>query len=278
MSGERIWRETKSLCTPSKLPASDYVINPYLGCPHRCLYCYASFMGRFTGHQEPWGTYLEPRRYSSLRLPKNLRGKTILIGSVTDAYNPAEAECRLMPPILEALKGCQGRVEILTKSALVLRDLEQFREIPNIAVGVSLSNLNQFDNAVLEPGASSAAERLNTLRVLHENGIQTWLFIAPYLPGLTDLQALAGAVEGSADYLCVENLNLRGAERQKVLKAIGCLHPELIPLYEKIYAGGGGHEYWRNVEKEIQELKSVFRIPIISYLYHTEIRKGGKSP
>ena len=55
---DNIIRDTRSLCTPSKLPASDYVINPYLGCTHRCQYCYASFMGRFTGHREPWGCLL----------------------------------------------------------------------------------------------------------------------------------------------------------------------------------------------------------------------------
>ena len=52
----------KSFCTPSKLPASDFVINPYVGCTHRCVYCYACFMGRFTGHKEKWGTYLEAKK------------------------------------------------------------------------------------------------------------------------------------------------------------------------------------------------------------------------
>ena len=63
MKNEKIYRETKVLCTRSKLPASDYVINPYIGCIHRCRYCYASFMGRFTGHTEEWGTYLEQKKY-----------------------------------------------------------------------------------------------------------------------------------------------------------------------------------------------------------------------
>ena len=269
------YRKTKSLCTPSKLPASDYVINPYVGCTHGCRYCYASFMGRFTGHSEPWGTYLEPREYESMRLPRDLRGKTILIGSVTDAYNPAEARFRLLPPILRALAGCEAHVEILTKSDLVLRDIDLIRAIPDAAVGISLSNLDQADNAVLEPGASSAEARLNALRVLHDAGVRTYLFAAPYLPGLTDLKQLAEAVRGSVDSICVENLNLRGAAKKDVIERITTRHPGLSALYQSIYLGGKGPAYWKSLEEEIEALRPSLDVPLVSYMYHEKIRKGG---
>ena len=82
----------------------------------------------------------------------------------------------LMPKILEALRECPAHVEILTKSSLVLRDLDLIKQIPDIAIGISLSNLEDADNKVFEPGASSAEERLRTLRELHENKIRTYLF------------------------------------------------------------------------------------------------------
>lgn len=268
-------RPTKSLCSKSALPASDYVINPYVGCTHRCRYCYARFMGRFTGHSEPWGTYLEPRAYASLALPRHLAGKTILIGSVTDPYQPAEARLLQMPPILKALRGCEGRVEILTKSALVVRDLALLQEIPEVAVGISLSNLSQADNDALEPGASSAAERLEALRTLHGAGISTYLFAAPYLPGVTNLTALAEAAKGAADYLCVENLNLRGGYKAEMLALMGRLHPELTGLYRSIYQEKGG-TYWEEVEAEIQALGRTLDIPVRSYLHHEKIKKGAK--
>lgn len=270
-----IIRDTKALCTPSKLPASDYVINPYVGCTHRCRYCYARFMGRLTGHSEPWGTYWEARRYRSYRLPPDLEGKTILIGSVTDAYQPAEAHCRLMPPILEALKNCRAHVEILTKSALVLRDIRLLQAIPDAAVGLSLSNLCQADNDRLEPGAASASERLAALRALHEAGIRTFLFVAPYLPGLTDLTALAQAASGAADYICVENLNLRGACKRDMLELMDQLHPELTGLYRHVFLSPGGGEYWKQTEDELTRLRERAGVPVISYLYHDKIKKGG---
>lgn len=266
-------RPARALCTKSKLPASDYVINPYVGCTHACKYCYAGFMGRFTGHREPWGSYIEAKVYDSYRLPHDLAGKTILIGSVTDAYNPAERSCHRMPDILRALAGCSAHVEILTKSDLVLRDTALLRDIPDVSVGVSLSNLNAADNTVLEPGASSAEERLQTLRELHESGLHTYLFIAPYLPGVTDMKAILAEAGPYVDYACVENLNLRGAAKGPFLQRMEELHPELTELYHSIYTKGDGGAYWKTLEEKLPKLEAASGVTLVSYLYHEKIRK-----
>lgn len=274
MKNEISYREASALCTPSKLPASDYVINPYIGCTHRCQYCYACFMGRFTGHTEAWGTYIEPKKFTSYKLPSQLdKTKTILIGSVTDAYNPAESKYCLMPEIIRSLIDCPAHIEILTKSKMILRDMDLLKKIPDLAVGISLSNLNELDNSVIEPGASSAKERLDTLKELHENGIKTYLFIAPYLPGITNLQSLYDATKGTVDYICVENLNLRGSYKQPMLDIICELHPELKELWLDIYTRKKATLYWSEVEKHIQSLRECIDIPIISYMYHEKIKK-----
>lgn len=262
-----------ALCTPSKLPASDYVINPYVGCIHRCRYCYACFMGRFTGHTEEWGTYIDPKKYDSYKLPNNLEGKTILIGSVTDAYNPAESKYCLMPDILKALSKCPAHVEILTKSKLILRDIEHIKMIPDIAVGVSLSNLNDQDNREIEPGAASAEERLKTLQVLHEAGIKTYLFVAPFLPGITNLRALFEAVNTSVDFVCIENLNLRGSYKQPMLQFVQQHHSDVYKLWETIYLLKKGEEYWCDVERQFESLGKEYNIPVVSYMHHEKIKK-----
>ena len=80
--------EVKDYVTKSNLPASDYVINPYVGCPHGCKYCYACFMKRFTKHDEEWGTFIDIKHCSKPISKKKLEGKTIFLSSVTDCYNP----------------------------------------------------------------------------------------------------------------------------------------------------------------------------------------------
>lgn len=267
-------REKKyRLYSKSKLPASDYVINPYTGCAHGCLYCYACFMGRFTGHVQPWGTYAEPKKYDSMKLPVRQEGKTILVGSVTDAYQPVEARFCQMPRILECLRAYRGHVEILTKSKLILRDLELLKQIPDISVGVSLGLCSESDAEILEPRASGVRERLDTLKALHDRGIPVYLFAAPYFPGITDLHRLTEWTKGLVDFVGVENLNLRGGYKAKVLAFIGERHPGLLPLYRQIYEKGGGTAYWKGVEKELGEVEKEMGIPFVSYLYHEKIKK-----
>ncbi|MCI5792332.1 MAG: hypothetical protein MR011_03490 [Lachnospiraceae bacterium] len=82
--------ETKNIMTKSSLPVGGYSVNPYVGCTHSCKYCYASFMKRFTGHTEEWGTFLDVKHWPEIKNPKKYAGQRVVIGSVTDGYNPQE--------------------------------------------------------------------------------------------------------------------------------------------------------------------------------------------
>lgn len=84
--------ETKNIMTKSNLPVGGYSVNPYVGCTHACKYCYASFMKRFTGHTEEWGTFLDVKHWPEIKNPKKFAGQRIVIGSVTDGYNPQEEQ------------------------------------------------------------------------------------------------------------------------------------------------------------------------------------------
>ena len=76
--------ETKNIMTKSSLPVGGYSVNPYVGCPHACKYCYASFMKRFTGHTEPWGTFIDVKYWPEIKNPQKYNGQLVVIGSVTD--------------------------------------------------------------------------------------------------------------------------------------------------------------------------------------------------
>ena len=84
---------------------SDDSVNPYVGCTHACRYCYTSFMKRFTGHPEPWGTFLDVKRWPEIRRPERYAGKELFIGSVTDPYLPQEETFGRTRALLEQLKG-----------------------------------------------------------------------------------------------------------------------------------------------------------------------------
>ncbi len=102
----------KSIMTKSKLPAADYAVNPYVGCPHKCMYCYACFMKRFTGHDEPWGDFVDVKKFPQIKNPAQYEGKKIFIGSVTDSYNPLEETHEKTREILKQFIGINVEITI----------------------------------------------------------------------------------------------------------------------------------------------------------------------
>ena len=187
--------ETKSYVTKSNLPASDYVINPYVGCPHGCKYCYACFMKRFTGHDEPWGTFIDIKKCDKPLNPKQLTGKSVFLSSVTDCYNPYEKEYGITRKILEQLTAIDCELSISTKSNLILRDIDLLKQCKNLKISMSINTLDEQFRMDMD-NASSIAERLQTLETLHKNGICVVLFMSPIFPELTDWQAI---IERSKD-------------------------------------------------------------------------------
>lgn len=266
--------KAKSILVKSNLPASDYVANPYAGCTHNCRYCYACFMKRFIGHSEEWGTFLDVKEYESNKLPKSLTGKTVLLSSVTDPYNPYEVKYRKSHEILERLRNTGAHVEILSKSDLMVRDLDLLQQIPNLSVGISLNTLNDVFRKDMEPGAPSVQRRLNALKTLHNAGIRTYLFISPIFPYVTNIRALIEAVDGYADQICFENLNLRGMAKENVLNYIAVKYPQYLDDYKAIYRNSD-ISYWTQLEVEIEALSKDYDVPFLNYFYHTKIKKGG---
>lgn len=182
----------RSALTKTGIPGYDYCLNPYIGCMHNCVYCYAAFMKRFTGHQEPWGCFVDIKVNMPEVLSKQLGRKNpprgrVIVGSVTDSYQPVEAQYGITRRCLSAITACPFlEVSILTKSALIVRDIDILRNLPGLKVGFSFTTLNDKASRVLEPGASAPGLRLAAARQLIQKGIPVWIFIAPLLPGISD--------------------------------------------------------------------------------------------
>lgn len=235
---------------PSKLPGFDYVINPYVGCPHRCMYCYAEFMKRFSSHDEPWGTFTDVKIRSTSVRPVSLEGKSVFLSSVTDCYNPLEEKYRLTRGLLQNLARSGARVTILTKSALVTRDMDVFKQMPDVTVGLSMNTADDALRREIEPCASTPLQRLYALKTLRENGIKNWMHVAPVFPYLSDWKAVLEAAKDFTDSFSFENLKLRSASLPRVLLYITQRHPHLKELYDKIYRQND-MTYWRALRKEI---------------------------
>lgn len=135
--------ETKNIMTKSSLPVGGYSVNPYTGCTHACKYCYASFMKRFTGHEEEWGTFLDIKNWPYVKNPKKYAGQRVVIGSVTDGYLPQEEQIGNTRKLLEQLKDSDAEILICTKSDLVLRDLDLLKQMKTVTVSWSINTLDE---------------------------------------------------------------------------------------------------------------------------------------
>ena len=191
------------------VPVGGYSVNPYVGCTHGCKYCYASFMKRFTGHTEPWGTFLDVKYWPAIKNPRKYAGQRVVIGSVTDGYLPQEEQFENTRKLLEQLKDSGAEILICTKSDLVVRDIDLLKEMGKVTVSWSINTLdedfkNNMDNAV------SIKRRLDAMKQVYDAGIRTVCFIAPVFPGITDFEAIFHRVKDQCDLVWLENLNLRG--------------------------------------------------------------------
>lgn len=279
--------EVRSIMTRSTLPVGGYSVNPYVGCTHACRYCYASFMKRFTKHPEPWGSFLDVKSWEPLKNPGKYNGSRIVIGSVTDGYNPQEATFRRTRRILEELRGCTAEIMVCTKSDLVLRDLDLLKQFPKATVSWSINTLDEAFRADMDH-AATIARRIEAMKQTYAAGIRTVCFISPIFPGITDAKAIIEQVKDFADLIWLENLNLRGQFKGSIMAYIRKKYPNLLPLYEEIY-NRKRTDYWKGLEVDIAQYARQHDYPyrindlpygrsqqgkpvIVNYFYHEKIR------
>lgn len=268
--------EVKELATKSNLPASDYVINPYVGCPHGCIYCYASFMKRFTGHKEEWGSFIDIKKCSKKLNQKKLEHKRIFLSSVTDCYNSYEKEYKLTRSLLEQLVDIDCSLSISTKSNLILRDIDLLKRMKHLTVSISINTVDEKFKRDMD-NASSIKDRLDTLKVLHSKGIYTILFMSPIFPYITDFKKIIEISKEYVDEYWFENLNLRGSYKQKILDYVKDNYPDYLTNYIEIYKKGN-KSYWEELSKEIEEYCEDNTIHYTNFFYHEKLvaEKVGK--
>ena len=201
----------KSVLNKSKI--FDYCVNPYTGCQIGCPYCYARlFMRRYSGHQEEWGDFVDVKINAPEILKKQLdkakRG-TVWISSVCDPYQPLEKKYRLTRKCLAELLNKQFPLNLQTKSALVVRDLDLLSQFKDIEVGFTITTDDESTARLFEPKASSVKDRIEALKAIHSMGIKTFVFIGPILPG--NPQKLVDNLSGKVDLVYIDRMNYLGS-------------------------------------------------------------------
>lgn len=260
--------------TKSNLPSSDFVINPYIGCPHGCKYCYASFMKRFTGHKEDWGTFIDIKRSDKKINLKKISKKSVFLSSVTDCYNPIEEKYKITRKILEQLINSDCYLSISTKSKLILRDIDLLKKIENLTVSMSINTLDEEFKKDMD-NASTIKDRINTLKELHANGIRTVLFMSPIFPYITEWKEIIEKTKDYVDEYWFENLNLRGQYKIFIMNYIKEKYFEYYDKYIEIYEKKN-KEYWYTLAKQINEYCENNNICYVNYFYHEKLVKAKK--
>ena len=250
----------------------DWSLNPYMGCVHRCTFCYvrAFELRADRPFDDRYGRSIRVKTNVAEVLRRELarpswRGESVAIGAATDPYQPVEGRYRLTRGCIEALGEAANPFGIITRGPMIVRDVDVLQEAARRAdVGVTFSvpTLDEHVWRTTEPGTAPPRQRLRALNTLVDAGIRANVGMAPILPGLSDrpeqlAEVVKAARDAGATGVWANLLYLRPGTREHFLEQLARDWPEQLPRYEALYAGSA---YVRNdVKKPVQELVADLR-------------------
>jgi DNA repair photolyase len=233
-------RKCSSALNRTKIPGADYCVNPYLGCIHNCLYCYASFILKYHRCWEPWGSFVEVKANLPIVLKRQAKKPgSVLLGTVCDPYQPIEQTFKLSRQAL-AILGMRGfEVEVMTKSDLILRDLDLLIRLPNFSVEMTVTTLDEQVAARFEPKAPTPQRRLQAITELIRAGVKTTVFLGPLLPHFSDSaeqlsELLATVKKTGANQVLIDKLNYLPQKFSRLKPVLFQNFPEAIPAFEQV--------------------------------------------
>ena len=230
-----------------------WTVNPYRGCSHACVYCFARPTHEYLDLDA--GRDFEREIVVKVNVPEVLRTELarpswkrehIAMGTNTDPYQWVEGRYRLMRGIWEVLRDAANPCSILTKSPLLLRDVELMREVAartEISACLSVPTLDEKAWRASEPHTPHPRARLEAVGELNRAGIPTGILIAPLMPGINDApgqveRIIELATEAGAVSIGGQTLFLRGSVREVFFDWLRAQRPDLVPRYERLYASG----------------------------------------
>ncbi len=232
----------RTALNPSRIPGMDYCLNPYVGCEHGCIYCYATFMKRFRNHFEEWGNFVDVKINFADILQKEVKKKKVglvAIGTVQDAYQPIEAKYQITRQAIKMLGENNFPFEILTKSSLVARDLALLKSYKQSSVEMTITTINDSVRQIFEPKATPVTARLQALESLMAAGIETTVFFGPVLPYFSDspeqiIEFFVLMQKLGVKRILVDKLNYLKSKISRIIRAVSQVYPKAIPYYRNV--------------------------------------------
>jgi len=252
----------KTALTRSGLYDLDYALNPYAGCAHGCLYCYAKYYTRYPEVSQNWGrlVYVKENLLEALKRDlARLKLGVVGVSTITDPYQPIEREEVLTRRAIELLLAAGFEVSVQTKSDLVVRDLDVFsRYKERVDVGFTITSLNVEVASLLEPGAPPPERRIQALKAVSAEGVETWVFLGPIIPGYNDdVETIKEVVKVAAETgstLLYDYLRLKPGIIEMISRSI----PSLAPLLGRVRSRKWRLDVSRRVERICEELEVKF--------------------
>jgi len=264
--------QCKSAIGKCGFPGGGLAINPYVGCGHSCVYCYARFMKRFTGHTEKWGSFVDARINIANVLKKQLKspkykGEQIFIGTVTDPYQPIEKKYKLTRNILQVLLDHKNPVSILTKSDLVLRDINLLKKFKNIDVNFTVTTLDESWKKLVEPNSPTVKQRFEAMEKLANEGISVFAMMGPYWPIFTNPEALFKEFKRvRVSHIFTESFNTVGGNWTGVERILKKHYPQFLSdMRDILFDRKKFYEFYNKAEDKIQQLSKAYKIPTTIY-------------
>lgn len=253
--------QCKSAIGKCGFPGGGLAINPYVGCGHDCQYCYARFMKRFTNHTESWGSFVDVKSNIAEVLAKQLRklkdkDSVIYVGTVTDPYQPMEKDYQLTRKILEILANVENPVSLLTKSDLILRDLDLLKKFKEVDVSFTINTLDEKWASLVEPGAPAISKRLAAARQLSENNIPVYAMMGPFWPVFTDPTVLFAEFKKSGiKKVFSESFNAVGGNWTGVENVLEKNYPqEFMTIKEIVFNKEKFDQFHQQAKNKIEQL------------------------
>lgn len=249
---QALYREEpcKTALNPCKGMPFRWTLNPYMGCVHRCTYCYVRTFERRADRpsDDRYGTSIRVKTNVAQVLYWELRRRSwkrecVAIGAATDPYQPAEGKYRLTRDCLKVLADARNPVSLITRGPMVIRDIDVLQEASrraDVSISISIPTVDMDVWRKTEPGTAPPHQKLKAVRMLSEAGINVGVGMAPVLPGITDTREQMEAVvkaarDAGATGVWCNVLHLRPGTREHFIGHLARDWPELLPTYREMY-------------------------------------------